>query len=108
SAVAETRPLRATQAVGKQIVTMRIVDFSYIPNVFEVREGIPVEWRIDASEAVGCGLGLLAPRIGIRQLLSSKSTSVITFTPRQVGEYQFNCGMGMMTPGSKFIVVPAG
>ena len=40
---------------------MRIVDFTYIPPVFEVKQGIPVEWRIDASEAVGCGLILLAP-----------------------------------------------
>ncbi len=113
AAVAETEagtaaPVRATQADGKQIVTMRIIDFTYIPNVFEVKEGIPVEWRIDASEAAGCGLALLAPRLGIRQLLSSKSTSLVSFTPRESGEFAFNCGMGMMTPGSKFIVVPAG
>ena len=53
---------------------MRVVDFTYIPAVFEVKQGIPVEWRIDASEAVGCGLIILAPRLGIRQLLSSNST----------------------------------
>ena len=97
----------AATAEGKQVVVMRIEDFGYIPNQFTVTQGIPVEWRIDASEAAACGRFLLAPRLGIRQLLSDRSTTTITFTPTQVGEFAFNCGMGMMTPGSKFIVVPA-
>ncbi|MBX9775038.1 MAG: sulfite exporter TauE/SafE family protein [Xanthobacteraceae bacterium] len=102
-------PVRASQEGGKQVVSMRIVEFNYVPAVFEVKQGIPVEWRIDASEAVGCGLVLLAPGLRIRQLLSSKSTSLVTFTPRQTGEFQFNCGMGMMSPWeARFIVVPQG
>ena len=100
-------PVRATPVDGKQVVSMRVVDFGYIPHVFEVVQGVPVEWRIDASEAAGCGFALLAPRLGVRRLLSSVSTTLITFTPREVGEFPFNCGMGMMTPGSKFVVVPA-
>jgi sulfite exporter TauE/SafE/copper chaperone CopZ len=113
-AVAETdaesiAPVAATQIEGKQVVTMRIVGFDYIPAVFKVKQGIPVEWRIDASDAVGCGLVILAPGLGLRRLLSSVSTTSITFTPRQTGEFQFNCGMGMMSPWeAKFIVVPAG
>lgn len=104
----DDEPVKATQEGGKQVVTMRVIDFGYEPHVFEVKQGIPVEWRIDASEAAGCGRALLAPRLGVRQLLSDKSTTLITFTPSDVGEFAFNCGMGMMTPGSKFIVVPAG
>ena len=108
TAAGSLAPVRATQVDGKQVVTMRVVDFTYIPAVFEVKQGIPVEWRIDASEAVGCGLVILAPGLRIRQLLSSKSTSLISFTPRQMGEFQFNCGMGMMSPWeARFIVVPA-
>jgi len=99
-------PVRATQMNGKQVVSMKIVDFNYVPHVFEVTQGVPVEWRIDASQAAGCGLALLAPQLGVRRLLSSVSTTFITFTPRMAGEFMFNCGMGMMTRGSKFIVVP--
>jgi hypothetical protein len=102
-AEAATRP---TMVNGRQVVVMKVVDFGYIPHVFEVKQGVPVEWRIDASEAAGCGQLLLAPRLGIRRLLSSVSTTTIAFTPREPGEYMFNCGMGMMTPGSKFVVVP--
>ena len=75
-------PVRATQVNGKQVVSMKIVDFTYIPHVFEVTQGVPVEWRIDASEAVGCGQFLLSPRLGVRRLLSPVSTTFITFTPR--------------------------
>ena len=106
---ANIKPVVATQMKGKQLVSMRVVDFTYMPAVFEVKQGIPVEWRIDASEAVGCGLIILAPRLRIRQLLSATSTTAINFTPREIGEFQFNCGMGMMSPWeARFIVVPAG
>jgi len=39
-------------------------------------------------------------------LLDSVGTTTITFTPDQPGEFTFNCGMGMMTRGSKITVVP--
>jgi len=91
----------------KQIVVMRIEGFSYVPSHFTVKQGIPVEWRIDASEAADCGRMLLAPRLGIRRILSDRSTTMISFVPQQAGEFGFNCGMGMMTPG-KFTVIPHG
>lgn len=91
---------------GKQIAVMRIEGYNYIPNRFKVKEGIPVEWRIDASEAAGCGRILIAPGLGVRKLLSNNSTTMISFIPPHAGEFGFNCGMGMMTPGSKFTVVP--
>ena len=97
-------PVAATEE--KQVVVMRIEDLDYIPHQFTVKQGIPVEWRIDASEAAACGRFLIAPGLGIRRILSDRSTTTISFVPRQVGEFRFNCGMGMMTPGSKFIVVP--
>jgi Cu+-exporting ATPase len=67
-----------------------------------------VEWRIDASEGAGCGRILIAPKLGVRRLLPSNSTTTITFVPQETGDFGFNCGMGMMTPGSKFTVVPQG
>ena len=83
---------------------MRVDGYEYIPNRFTVTQGVPVEWRIDGAGAAGCGRVLYAPRLGIRKLLASVGTTTITFTPQQAGEFAFNCGMGMMTPGSKFTV----
>jgi hypothetical protein len=111
TAAAAIEPAQAAQIQemnGKQIAVMRIEGYNYIPNRFTVKEGIPVEWRIDASEAAGCGRILIAPGLGVRRLLSNNSTTTISFIPPHTGEFGFNCGMGMMTPGSKFTVVPNG
>lgn len=106
AAPAAQRTAPAPAVVAKQIVDMRVEGLDYVPNRFVVKQGIPVEWRIDASRAAGCGRILIAPGLGIRTFLSASGTTVLTFTPDQVGEFAFNCGMGMMTPGSKFTVVP--
>jgi hypothetical protein len=90
---------------GKQIVDMKIVGYRYEPNRFAVVQGIPVEWRIDAREAAGCGRIILAPKAGVRKLLPS-GTTVIAFTPQEPGDIVFNCAMGMMTRGSKITVLP--
>jgi hypothetical protein len=97
----------AEQMNGKQVVVMRIEGYNYIPSRFTVKEGVPVEWRIDASEAAGCGRILIAAGLGVRRLLPNTSTTMISFMPPHAGEFGFNCGMGMMTPGSKFTVVPS-
>jgi hypothetical protein len=105
----ESQPAAVTAVVqdGKQVVDMKIVDFGYLPHQFTVQQGIPVEWRVDAKDAVGCGLILLSRSLGIRKFLSDTEVNVITFTPQAPGRYAFNCGMGMMTPDSYFNVVPS-
>ncbi len=90
---------------GKQIVDMKILGYRYEPNRFAVVQGIPVEWRIDASAAAGCGRIIIAPKAGVRKLLPS-GTTVITFTPQVPGDISFNCSMGMMTRGSRITVLP--
>jgi plastocyanin len=113
--IAGTGPMAEAAAPGReiarlegdmQVAVMRVVDFGYLPSEIVVKQGVPVEWRIDASEAAACGRILLAPRLGIRTILSGKATTTVRFTPEAPGEYAFNCGMGMMTPGAKFIVLP--
>jgi protein-disulfide isomerase/sulfite exporter TauE/SafE/copper chaperone CopZ len=89
---------------GKQVVDMKIIGYTYEPHQFTVVAGVPVEWRIDARRAAGCGRILIAPKIGVRKLLPYNDTIVVSFTPQETGEIGFNCGMGMMTRGSKFIV----
>jgi len=90
---------------GKQIVDMKIVGYQYVPHQFNVVQGIPVEWRVDAQQAAGCARVLLAPKAGVRKLLPF-GTTLIDFTPQDVGEIRFNCSMGMTTPGSKITVLP--
>jgi sulfite exporter TauE/SafE len=94
------------QAGEQQSISMRVVGLEYQPNQFTVKQGVPVQWWIDGSQADGCGRVLVAPKLRIQKMLSANSTTLITFTPDKPGEYAFNCGMGMMTPGSKITVVP--
>ena len=98
---AQLQPDGRAQRMG-----MKVVEFEYEPHQFTVKQGIPVEWWIDASKAVGCGRVLVAPQLGIQKMLSKNSTTLVTFTPRVPGEYIFNCSMGMMTPDSKITVLP--
>lgn len=91
---------------GKQIVKMTVNGYSYTPNKFTVVQGVPVEWQIDGSNAVGCGQVLVMPTLGISKYLSPGSITTITFTPNETGTIPFNCSMGMMTRGSAFTVVP--
>jgi uncharacterized protein len=99
---------QGTDTAEPQRISMKVVGLDYQPHQFSVRQGTPVHWWIDASQADGCGRILLAPRLGIQKILSANSTTLIAFTPDRPGEYAFNCGMGMMTPGSKIIVTPNG
>lgn len=105
TAVASATP--TTQIVeGKQIVDMTVSGYSYTPSKFTVVQGVPVEWRIDGRNAVGCGQVLVMPTLGISKYLSSEGITTITFTPTETGTIPFNCSMGMMTRGAAFTVVP--
>ena len=101
------QPLQPVPIVdGKQIVDMQIVGYRYQPNRFAVVQGVPVEWRIDARAASGCGHILIAPKLHVRRFLPSDAPTVISFTPQEVGEIGFNCAMGMMSWWSKITVLP--
>lgn len=95
----------AEPVTARQVVEMKVVGLEYVPNRFIVKAGMPVEWRIDASEAEGCGRILVSRSLRVQKFLSSEEPTVITFTPNQPGEYKFNCSMGMMTPNSGFEVI---
>ena len=93
---------------GTQRISMQVVGLEYRPHQFIVQQGVPVDWWIDASQADGCGRVLVSRGLRVQKLLSASSTTRLSFTLDQPGEYAFNCGMGMMTPDSKIIVVPKG
>ena len=91
---------------GKQVVEMTVSGYTYSPSKFTVARGVPVEWRIDGRNAVGCGQVLVMPTLGVSKYLSREGITTITFTPTETGTIPFNCSMGMMTRGAAFTVVP--
>lgn len=103
---AQSAPPQTAEIIdGKQIARMKIEDLNYIPAKFIVKQGIPVEWQIDASQAAGCAQVILSPKLGITQYLSRSGITKIEFTPSKAGNFYFTCPMAMTTRGASFIVV---
>ena len=100
-------PQKAEIVDGKQIAKMKIVDLNYLPAKFVVKQGVPVEWQIDASQAAGCAQVIAVPKIGMIRYLSPTQTNTIEFTPQDSGKIYFSCTMGMTTRGAAFNVVKA-
>jgi sulfite exporter TauE/SafE/copper chaperone CopZ len=91
---------------GKQIIDMEVVGLDYSPHQFTVMQGVPVEWRINGSRAQGCAQVIVVPKLGITKYLSPGATTVINFTPQEIGSIGFSCTMGMTTRNSAFNVIP--
>ncbi len=85
---------------GKQIINMKVVGLDYAPDKFNILAGVPVEWRIDGSDAQGCAQIISVPSLGITKRLLRDEINIIRFTPKKEGTIRFSCGMGMAGPGT--------
>ncbi|MEK6922223.1 MAG: sulfite exporter TauE/SafE family protein [Nanoarchaeota archaeon] len=90
---------------GKQIVDLKVDGLDYYPSQFTILEDVPVEWRIDGKNAVGCARVISVPGLGITEFLPQNQIKTITFTAKDQGTIRFSCTMGMAGPGT-FNVVP--
>jgi hypothetical protein len=86
---------------GVQVVNMEQSASGFSPNQFVVKQGIPVRWVINATNANTCSASIVVPALGIRRMLTL-GENVIEFTPQNVGVIRFTCSMGMY-PG-QFVV----
>jgi sulfite exporter TauE/SafE len=80
---------------GKQIIQMELGSGFYAPDVLQVVEDVPVEWEIFAPEFMGCADTLISRGLGISTRLKP-GDNLVTFTPKDPGEYVFSCSMGMV------------
>ncbi|MFA6475679.1 MAG: sulfite exporter TauE/SafE family protein [Patescibacteria group bacterium] len=80
---------------GKQVVNMAVDGISYAPASITLKQGVPVEWHIDGSNASGCAQTIMIPSLNITKQLSAGTDNVITFTPTTTGKIGFSCPMGM-------------
>ncbi|MDD5627123.1 MAG: sulfite exporter TauE/SafE family protein [Patescibacteria group bacterium] len=94
-------PKVMSEKEGYQTVKMDLTYRGYVPNVLYVQAGVPVRWVIDVKQMSGCTKEILVEKLGISRELQY-GENVIEFTPREVGEIKFSCGMKMVW--GKFIV----
>jgi len=83
-----------------QKINLKIDYLDYYPNTFTLKKGVPVEWNIDGSKAVGCAKIISVPALGITERLPPNGIKTISFTPTKKGKIMFSCSMGMAGPGT--------
>ncbi len=83
-----------------QVVKMD-VDWTFVPNEFVIKNGVPVRWEINGVNVSGCTNEVVIPSLNISKKIDS-GINIIEFTPEKVGTIPFSCWMGMQ--GGKFIV----
>ncbi|MEK6937216.1 MAG: sulfite exporter TauE/SafE family protein [Nanoarchaeota archaeon] len=100
SANAQPSAVPNAEIIGaKQVIEMKVQGLDYYPSSFNIKKGVPVEWRIDGREAQGCAQILSVPKLGIVEQLPKNKIKTITFTSEKEGTIKFSCSMGMAGPG---------
>lgn len=81
-------------AVGNEVGIL--VKGRYSPEIIHVRVGKPVKLHFYRDEDADCTNEVVFEELGIRRRLPARETTTIVFTPKEVGEIDFSCGMGMV------------
>ncbi|MGE5042318.1 MAG: sulfite exporter TauE/SafE family protein [Candidatus Levyibacteriota bacterium] len=72
-----------------------ITSAGYTPDYIRVKQGQEVTLTLKSKDAYSCASAFRIPSLGIARNLHPNETQVITFTPTEKGQIQFNCTMGM-------------
>jgi plastocyanin domain-containing protein len=85
----------AVAAAGTQEITI-IVNGGYSPSLVTLKAGQPARLHFDRKDSGSCTEEVVFADFGIRRFLPTGKSTVIEFTPRQAGSFEFSCGMGMV------------
>lgn len=97
----ETKQDTTNQQEKEQIIRMSITSRGFEPSVLKIKKGVPVKWIINGDGAGGCTSKIVVPSLGLEKNIVS-GENIVTFTPKNSGEINFSCWMGMVR--GKFIV----
>jgi uncharacterized protein len=88
---------------GVQKIKIDVKENGYYPNFITVRQNIPVEIDLETKETFSCANQFELSSFDIHAQLGPTERKTVAFTPTEVGEYPFNCSMGMFD--GKIVVV---
>jgi sulfite exporter TauE/SafE/copper chaperone CopZ len=91
----------ADSAETVQVVKMD-VDYTFKPNEFRIKQGVPVRWEINGVNITGCSDEVIIPSLNITSGKLNDGLNVVEFTPTESGVLPFSCWMGMIH--GRFIV----
>jgi sulfite exporter TauE/SafE len=80
---------------GYQEVEITVTAHGYQTNVKKLKAGIPVRLILSTNSVAGCSRAFTVPDYNISKILPVTGTTVIEFTPEQLGNLTYTCSMGM-------------
>jgi plastocyanin domain-containing protein len=91
----KVRGVRAAVASSGYQEQMVLVKGGYTPDVIVVEAGKPVRLSFVRQESASCSEMVLLPAFGKSARLPEGETVAVEFLPKEPGEYEFACQMGM-------------
>ena len=93
--LARTKGVRAAVTSGGYQEQMVLVKGGYTPDVIVVEAGKPVRLNFVRQESASCSEMVLLPAFNKSATLPEGQTVPVEFLPRERGEFEFACQMGM-------------
>ena len=90
-----TKGVRAAVTSGGYQEQMVLVKGGYTPDVIVVEAGKPVRLNFVRQESVSCSEMVLLPAFNKSASLPEGQTVPVEFLPKDRGEFEFSCQMGM-------------
>lgn len=92
----KTKGVRAAVTSGGYQEQMVLVKGGYTPDVIVVERGKPVRLNFVRQESASCSEMVLLPAFNKNANLPEGETVAVEFLPKDPGEYEFQCQMGML------------
>lgn len=89
-----TKAVKAEAQAGLQELEI-IVDGGYNPDVVELKKDVPVRLQFYRKDPSSCLEEVVIGDFNLRKKLALNEKTSVEFTPKEAGEYDFSCGMGM-------------
>jgi len=86
---------RALRAAGGGAIDILVADGVYTPARIEVPAGKPVTLRFLRKDPSACAEKVFFGDLGLSRDLPLDKPQELTFTPKNPGEFEFTCAMGM-------------
>ncbi len=92
----KTKGVRAAVTSSGYQEQMVLVKGGYTPDVIVVERGKPVRLNFVRQESASCSEMVLLPAFNKSANLPEGETVAVEFLPKEPGEYEFQCQMGML------------
>ena len=92
----KTKGVKAALTSGGYQEQMVLVKGGYTPDVIVVERGKPVRLNFVRQESASCSEMVLLPAFNKSAKLPEGETVAVEFMPKDPGEYDFQCQMGML------------